>query len=105
MLCFLQVSEPVGVQTLGAERPIEAFHERIVRGLSWSREVDLDTMSIGPQIHRLAGELAAVVTEQHLRHASTELYAIQRAHNVVSFQALSNFYSYCLSREHIDDGQ
>jgi len=30
LLCLLQVGEPVCVQTLGPEDPIEAFHERVV---------------------------------------------------------------------------
>ena len=85
MLCLLQIHEPVSVKAFTTEGAIEALDEGVVGRFARSREVDLRAVTIGPQVHRLTGELAAVVTEQHLRHAAVELQPVQRAHNVISF--------------------
>jgi hypothetical protein len=53
----------------------------------------------------LTGELASVVTEQHLRHATVYLQLVQCPHNIVAFQALSYFDRYSFSRMHIHDRQ
>ncbi len=60
---------------------------------------------IGPQIHGVTGELAAVVAEQHLRDAAFELQFVQRAHHIIALQALTHFDRHRLSRVDIDDGQ
>jgi hypothetical protein len=52
VLCFGQSLELVGVQALGG----------VVGRLARAGEVDLYTVAVGPQIHHLAGELAAVVS-------------------------------------------
>ncbi len=49
-------------------RFIEALHERIIGRFTRSREVDLCSVLVDPQVHRSAGELTAVVAEQHLGH-------------------------------------
>ena len=44
--------EPVRVQALGPEAPVEGFDERIVRRLTWSGEVERNAAVVGPQIVR-----------------------------------------------------
>jgi len=62
-------------------------------------------MTIGPKVHRLTGELAAVVTERHFRHTPAEFQPLQGTHNIISFRALSSFYGYGFSYVHIYHGQ
>ena len=99
--CLLQIHEPVRVETLAAEGPVEALYERIVCRLTKSREVDLCPVLVGPQVHGLTGELTAVVTEQHFGYAAVELQPVQHTHNIVSLDALSDFYGYCFACIHI----
>ena len=40
--------EPVGVQALGPEAAVEGLDEGVVRGLARTREVQGDTMGVGP---------------------------------------------------------
>lgn len=105
VLCFGQCLEPVGVQALCPEGSVERFAEGIVGRFAGTGEVDLHLVTISPHIHHLACELAAVVTEQDLRHPTFELQLIQRAHHVFSSQALTCFDSQALPRVNIHDGQ
>jgi hypothetical protein len=95
----------VGIQAFTSEGPVERFDVRVVSRLARSREVDLRTASIGPQIHRMTGELTAIVTEQHLRHSAFELQPIQCSHDIISFQALSHFDCHSFPRVDIYDRQ
>ena len=63
---IFQIAEPVRVEALGAEGFVERFTEGIVCWLAWTREVDLHSVAVSPQIHQLPGELWPIVTEQHL---------------------------------------
>jgi hypothetical protein len=81
----------VRIQAFTSKGPVERFDLRVVSRLARSGEVDLRTASIGPQVHRLTGELTAVVTEQHLRHTAFELQPVQCSHDVISLQALAGF--------------
>src|ERR1019366_2315551 len=47
-LCFIEIVEPVGIQALGAESPVEVLGNRVVSRLARSREVDLHSILIGP---------------------------------------------------------
>ena len=49
----------MNVEAFVAESPVERFDEGIVGGLAWPREVDLDSVLVGPQVHGLAAEFAA----------------------------------------------
>lgn len=53
------------------------------------REVDLRSISLDPQAHRLTGERAAVVTEHQLRQTMLVLEAVGGSYDIVFFQALS----------------
>ena len=81
----------MGIQALVTEGSVEAFDKRIVGRLARAGEVDLHSVPIGPQIHSLTGELAAVVAEQHLRHTTLLLQPAQHPHYIFSFQALADF--------------
>ena len=105
MLRFEQACEPARVQTLGPEGSVERFHESVVRRLAGTREVDLDPVLISPEIHSLAGELAAIVTEQKPRYSAFLLQPVQGSYHIFSLQALPRFDGYALSSTHIDDGQ
>src|SRR5207248_7357453 len=56
-----QREEPAGVETLGPDTGIEGFDERIVGRRAWPREVELDTVQIGPLVEQAPGELWTVV--------------------------------------------
>lgn len=64
---FEQSAEPMGNHPLRLESCVGRFYKRVVRRVAGTREVDLDPILISPQIHRLEGELAAIVLEQQLR--------------------------------------
>lgn len=64
LLSLLHVHEPVDVQAFRPERPIEAFDERVVGWLTRPGEVDLHSILVGPQVHRMTGELAAVAPHE-----------------------------------------
>src|ERR1700679_2355124 len=53
----------------------------------------------------MTGELAAVITEQHLGGATLEFQLVQGAHHIVALQALTNFDRHRLPRIDIDDSQ
>ena len=61
VLRVLQVHEPVIVQALLTQPPIEAFHHGVIRGLARPAEVQFDVPLISLFIHHLADELAAIV--------------------------------------------
>jgi hypothetical protein len=49
--------EPVSVQTFGAELAVKALDERIVGWFAGTREVQRDTLGIGPQVQIVGDEL------------------------------------------------
>src|SRR5205823_9404161 len=63
---LLQPLEPVFVQALVAELPVEAFHIRILHWFPRLNELPLHAALVGPTVHSLAGKLRAVVTDQPL---------------------------------------
>ena len=57
----MQAHEPVFVQTFLTQPAVEAFDHGVVGGLARPAEVQLDAAFIGPFVHHLADELAAIV--------------------------------------------
>ena len=55
-----QREEPAGIETLSSDAGVESFDERIVGRRPWPREVELDTVQIGPLVEQATGELRAV---------------------------------------------
>ena len=66
---FLKCLEPVAVQTLFAEARIEALDERVLNGLAWADEVQMDAVAVSPLIEGLRGELRSVIDADHRGHA------------------------------------
>jgi hypothetical protein len=69
------------------------------------REVDLGTALVGPQIHGLAREFAAIAAEQQFRRAPLALQSVQCSHHIFSSQALPHFDGYALPGKHVYDRQ
>ena len=80
----------MGVQTLLAQAAIEALYPGVVGGLAGAAEVQLDLALIGPTVHDLGDELAAVVRLDCLGQAALGADPIQTVDHVLSLQALSD---------------
>src|ERR1700691_2957799 len=76
LLRFRQGSEPMRVQALRSERPVEGFDVSVVGWFPRSAEIDLYSVLVGPEVHDLTGELGPVITEKHLRHTPFESKSI-----------------------------
>src|SRR5258706_13887503 len=62
--------EPMSVQALLAELPVEGFVDGIVRGLASAVEVDLHVVRVRPKIHFPPGELPSLVTRDSPRETA-----------------------------------
>lgn len=58
--------EPVKIQTIVAERTVEAFDECVLLRFAGLNEIELDVATVGPGIKGPAGELGAVVGDKRL---------------------------------------
>jgi hypothetical protein len=76
--------EPMHVQTLFAESSVERFDGGVVGWLASATEVEDDTVGVGPQIHRGADELRAVVAVDALRQPAFEAESLERAGFTIS---------------------
>src|SRR4051794_5547578 len=76
--------EPVRVEALGPEPPVEGFDKRIVRGFAGTREVQRDAFRISPQVHVAGDELRALVDPDRLRIAIAPADPLKRLNNVLS---------------------
>ena len=57
-----KAGEPVLVQTLIPELPVEGLHESVLRGLARLDQFELDTIPVRPLVERLAGEFRSLVS-------------------------------------------
>mmetsp|Transcript_10864 Transcript_10864/g.16122 ORF Transcript_10864/g.16122 Transcript_10864/m.16122 type:complete len:90 (-) Transcript_10864:953-1222(-) len=85
------------VQALLAQAPVEALDRGVVRRFAWSAEVQFDAALVGPLVHGLGDELAAVVRLYGLRQAAVGDDASQGAHDVFALQALPDVDGQALS--------
>ena len=53
--------EPVSVQTFSAELAVKALDERIVGWFAGTREVQRDTLGIGPQVQIVGDKLRTLI--------------------------------------------
>lgn len=83
--------------------PVEAFDEGIVRGSSWSRELDADFMMIRPEIDHVTGKFAAVVGKQPVRSIASPDQPIENINDMLSTQSLAALDSQCFTRIDIDN--
>jgi len=90
LLGFVKGREPVQVQALITERPVESLDLRIVRRLAWLAEVDPSAVMIGPEIHEMAGKFHAVVGKEISRCRPRSDQTIKRCNDVLTAQSLSN---------------
>ncbi len=58
---ILQAGEPIEVQAVLSELPVETLYECVLSRLARLDEMQFHTRSFSPEEHRLAGELRAVV--------------------------------------------
>ena len=63
---FGKASEPVLVQALIPEAPVEALAGAVLHGLPWLNEVVPDPALVAPLVEHPAGELRAVVRDDDL---------------------------------------
>jgi len=66
-LSVVQRQEPVFVQTLGANSPVERLDESVIRGFAGATEVESDLIDISPLVQNLRRELRAVVDSNRFR--------------------------------------
>ena len=67
------------IQAFVPELSIETFHERILRWLTWLDKTQRSIAFLGPEEHRLAGELRSVIADDHWRQAASFTELIQEA--------------------------
>lgn len=80
-----QAPEPVLVQALGTEQPVERLDQPIIlRGLSRPAEVQSNTVEIRPQVDPLAREIAPVINPDLLRQDDS----IQHPGHIVAVEPL-----------------
>src|SRR5690606_32852867 len=60
---ILEIREPVHVEALVPEPPVEALNECVLDWFARPDEVDRHRRLVGPLVEGLAGELGAVVTD------------------------------------------
>lgn len=76
--------EPVEVQTLAPERPVEAFDVRAIRRRSRARDVHPHLVMIRLQIDNLTGELRAIIQKKRCRRTTQLDEPVQRRHGVLA---------------------
>jgi hypothetical protein len=100
-----QREEPAGVETLSSDAGIEGFDERIVGRSAWPREVELDTVQIGPLVEQAPGELWTVVDPDGLRLASFDDKTVEDLDDMEGPEIGSRHRCEALSRAAIHDCQ
>ena len=79
---LVEAEEPVGVETLGAAFPVQAFDEGIVCRLTGPAKVERHTAHKGPQIELSADELRPVVEPDSLRVANFRANPFERCDDI-----------------------
>ena len=54
---FLDAAEPVLVEALGSQLPVEGLDDPVVGGFAGTAEVELHPLPMDPLVHSMAGEL------------------------------------------------
>ena len=72
-LSILEAGKPVQIEAVLSELAVEALDKRVLSRLSWLDEVQLHPLVLGPEEHRLAGELRTVVANDSFRQCPAEL--------------------------------
>ena len=99
------VFEPVLVQAFVTQLTIEAFNVAVLHGLAGVYEYVIDLLGIRPLIHRVAGELRTVVTEDFLRHPVKQDSFVQKASDLLAADRSVYFQSQTFPCNLIDQGE
>lgn len=78
------------VQTFLAEAAIERLDLGVIRRLAWSGEVQLDPVLIGPLVHDIRDEFAAVVDLDRFGKPTGHTKLLKNMHHIFSLQALGS---------------
>jgi hypothetical protein len=100
-----QIAEPVLVQALIAEAPVETLHVAILHRSPGLDRVPLETLLVGPLIDRAAHELGSVVAADLPRQSASLLQFFQYAHHAHSTQRGVDLDRQALPRVVIHDVQ
>src|SRR5260221_7008507 len=84
----LKRREPVHVQTLLSEPPVERFDRGIVGRLSPTTEIQDDLVRIRPEIHRRADKFGAVVAVDPLRQSTRKTEPLEGGRDVLAAESL-----------------
>ena len=101
--CFLNVNEPVFVQTFISEFAVEGFADCVLHWLAWADEVEKDIVLCRPREQRSGCELWSVVQDESLRLAVAPDQAVKRASNALSGQAEINFDRQAFASAFVND--
>lgn len=69
---------------------IDITHLGGVGGLAWTAEFEFDAALIGPFVHDLGDEFAAIVDFDNAGQAAPGCNVVECIHNILSFQALAH---------------
>lgn len=93
------------VQTLLPEAPVEAFDLGVVSGRARPAEIQFNAMFIGPAIHCLRNELAAIVDLDRGGVPAHGSNTRQRFEYMLPLQTLSDLDGQAFPGVVVDDGQ
>ena len=103
--CIGQADEPVVIETLVSEAPIEALDERILVRFARINEMQGHSVLVGPLIHGQAGELRPVVHDDLLGQSTRPGQVVQDARHTLTADRRRHFNVRTLPREIIDQRQ
>lgn len=93
------------VQTFLLEATIEGLDLGVIRRFARSREVQFDPMIVGPLVHCLRDEFAAVVDLDRLGRPAGHTKLFKHTHNIRTLQALAGINRQAFAGVVINDGQ
>src|SRR5687768_10024143 len=105
LLRVLDRREPMYVQAFFAESTVERFDGGIVSRLAATTEVENHAVGVGPEIHRGADELGAVVAVDALRQSTLETQPLERRDDIATTETLAGIDRQALPREQVQDSQ
>src|SRR5436309_1955218 len=100
-----QRQEPVRVQALVAQAAVERLDQCVVGRLARAREVQRDTVLVGPAVEGFRDELRPDVHPNRAWCSAQQCQAADDSHDLLAFDALVDLDRQSLARERIDDRQ
>ncbi len=93
------------IEALLPESAIEALDLGVVRWLAWPTEVQFHSTLIGPSIHDLGNELAAIVDLDRRWQSPIGCDSVQRIDHIISLEILAHIDGQTFSRVVVHDRQ